>query len=305
MAPRSTWKGYVKLSLINVAVKAYTASNSTSGTIRLNQLHEECHSRIKYQKHCPVHGEVPSSEIVSGYEYSKGQYVVVDPKELDSVRKESDKAVNIREFVAKQEVPLVYLSGKTYYLVPSDPISQKPYRLMYQAMLDQDQHAIAQVVMSGKDELVMLHPYEDLIAMSVLNYETKIKQATAFEDELADVGFEDEELALTKQLMENLQPKEFEITRYEDTYTDRLRELIEAKVEGRELVSPPDDSETADVINLMDALRMSVEQVAKPGESKPKTQKSAARKTGKKKATKKKVAKTTSKKKAATKKKLG
>ena len=105
--------------------------------------------------------------------------------------------------------------------------------------------------------------------------------------------------------MENIQPEEFDITRYEDTYTDRLRELIEAKVEGRELVSPLENSGTPDVVNLMDALRMSVWQVAKPGTLKPTTRKSAARKTTKKRATKKKVARSTSKKKTASKKKLG
>ena len=306
MPARSSWKGYLKLSLLNVAVKAYTASNSSSATIRLNQLHEECHSRIKYQKTCPVHGEIPTSEIVSGYEYSKGQYVVIDPKELDTVRTESDKAINIKEFVTIDAVRPVQFSGKTYYLVPTDPISQKPYRLIHQAMRDQECHAIASIIMSGKPEIVMLYPIDGLLAMAFLNYAAKVKEPAGFEDELTEVEFADEELQLTKQLMSSLVTDEFDINKYEDTYTDSLRELIEAKVDGRELVKPP-EKEAPDVINLMDALRMSVEQVAKPArDTAPVKKKRAAKKTATAKSTarkttkKKKLAKSTAKKKKTT-----
>ena len=313
MPARSSWKGYLKLSLLNVAVKAYTASNSSSATIRLNQLHEECHSRIKYQKTCPVHGEIPSSEIVSGYEYSKGQYVVIDPKEIDSVRTESDKAINLKEFVNTDAVRPLQFSGKTYYLVPSDPISQKPYRLIHQAMADQDCFGIGSIIMSGKKEIVMLYPIDGLLAMAFLNYSTKVKEPAGFEDELTEVEYADEELELTKQLMSSLVTEDFDMNKYEDTYTDNLRELIDAKVEGRELVKPP-EADKPDVINLMDALRMSVEQVSKPAKDtaptrkkrtakKTATAKSTARKTTKKK--KKKLAKSTTAKKKKSSGKIG
>lgn len=95
MAARSSWKGFLKLSLVSVPVKAYTATASGGGEIRLNQLHAECNSRINYKKTCPIHGEVPSDQIVSGFEYSKGQYVIVDTDELEKLRTEDDKAINI------------------------------------------------------------------------------------------------------------------------------------------------------------------------------------------------------------------
>src|SRR3954462_2533912 len=98
MAARSTWKGYLKLSLVSVPVKAYTAASS-GGEIRLNQLHNSCHSRINYKKTCPIHGEIPNDEIVSGYEYSKDQYVIIDTDELDKLRSEDDKAVKIEAFI--------------------------------------------------------------------------------------------------------------------------------------------------------------------------------------------------------------
>src|SRR5947209_12151689 len=116
MAPRSTWKGFLRINLVSVPVKAYTATASGGGEVRLNQLHKECHSRINYKKTCPIHGEVPNDEIVSGYEYSKGQYVVVDTAELDKLRTEDDKAIKIDTFVAPDAVDPVYYTGKTYYL---------------------------------------------------------------------------------------------------------------------------------------------------------------------------------------------
>ena len=105
MAARSSWKGYLRLSLVSVPVKAYTATTTGGGEIHLNQIHADCHSRIRYQKVCPIHGEVSNDAIVSGYEFAKGQFVVIDPDELDKLRTESDKAVQIATFVA----PLVVL----------------------------------------------------------------------------------------------------------------------------------------------------------------------------------------------------
>jgi DNA end-binding protein Ku len=169
MAARSSWKGFLKLSLVSVPVKAYTANASGSSEIRLNQLHAECHSRINYKKTCPIHGEVSGEQIVSGYEHSKGQYVVVDTDELEKLRTEDDKAINIDTFVAPQVVDPVYSSGKTYYLVPDGPVAQKSYVVLQQAMVELGRHAIARVVMHGKEQVVWLRPMDDLLSMTVLN----------------------------------------------------------------------------------------------------------------------------------------
>src|SRR6476660_8038642 len=118
MAARSSWKGFIRLSLVSVPVKAYTATTSGGGAISLNQIHVDCHSRIKYQKTCPIHGELSSDAIVSGYEFAKGQFVVINPDEIDKLRSESDKAVQIDAFVSPEIIDPVYFSGKNYYLVP-------------------------------------------------------------------------------------------------------------------------------------------------------------------------------------------
>src|SRR5436190_21089996 len=118
MAARSAWKGFLKLSLVSVPVKAYTASAGSGGEIHLNQLHAECHSRIKYKKTCPIHGEVSQDEIVMGYEYSKDQYVVIDTAELEKLRTEDSKAITFQEFIEPDSLDPVYYRGTTYYLVP-------------------------------------------------------------------------------------------------------------------------------------------------------------------------------------------
>src|SRR3954462_3977380 len=122
MALRTSWKGFLRLSLVSVPVKAYSAAASGNGRIHLNQLHETCHSRIRYQKVCPLHGEVTSDEIVSGYEYAKGQYVVIDEDELDKLRTPAERAINIDKFVPFSTIDPLYFDGRAYYLLPDGPV---------------------------------------------------------------------------------------------------------------------------------------------------------------------------------------
>src|SRR5438045_9651205 len=115
--PRSSWKGYLKLSLVSVPIRGYTA-NVAASEIRLHQLHAECHSRIRYQKTCPIHGAVPNDEIVSGYEYSKGRYVELEPDELDKLRSHGDRSLTIDTFISPDELDVVYLAARLSYLSP-------------------------------------------------------------------------------------------------------------------------------------------------------------------------------------------
>lgn len=265
MAARSSWKGFLKLSLVSVPVKAYTANASGSSEIRLNQLHAECHSRINYKKTCPIHGEVPSDQIVSGYEYSKGQYVVVDTDELEKLRTEDDKAVNIDTFITPDELDPVYSSGRTYYLVPDGPVAQKSYVVLQKAMVELDRYAVARVVMHGKEQVVWLRPMDGLLSMTILNYENEVAKPSAFEEEIVKPAIEADELKLAKTLIEASTSKKLDFAKYKDLYTEKLTQLVEAKVAGKEIVAAP-VHEHAQIINLMDALRQSV---AKAQESAP------------------------------------
>lgn len=266
--PRSSWKGFLKLSLVSVPVQAFNATTSGGGAITLNQLHDQCHSRIRYQKVCPIHGEVPSDEIVRGYEFAKGKYAVIDPEEIEKLRTESDKAVNMDKFVRPSQLDPIYYGGRTYYLTPDGPAGQKPYRLLQQSMADEGLICLGQVIMSGKEQLVVLRPIEKLLSMSVLHYDAEVKKPAAFQDELTDGQFSEEELKLTKMLIEATAAEEVDLSEYKDLYTERMAKLIEAKVEGKELVSPPAEEEPS-VISLMDALKASVQEARKePGKKK-------------------------------------
>lgn len=279
MPPRSTWKGFLRLSLVSIPVKAYTASSSGGSEISLNQLHDKCHSRIRYQKVCPIHGEVTGDEIVMGYEYAKGQYVVVDPAELDKLRTESDKAINVDTFVPIGYIDPIYHSGKDYYLVPDGPAGQKGYALLHQAMVDDNLCCVGQVVLHGREQLVQVRPIEKLLCMTVLQFATQVKQPSSFEDELTSPDLTAKELELTKTLVEANLSDELDLSRYEDTYTAKLTMLIEKKVEGAELVAAPSE-EPQHIINLMDALQASVAQAqaAAPGKEKKPAKKAASTK---------------------------
>lgn len=258
MPPRSSWKGFIKLSLVSVPVKAYTASAS-GAEIRLNQLNKNTMNRIRYQKTDPDHGEVASEDIVSGYEFAKGQYVVIDPAELEKLRTKSDKSINIGGFIDPAKVDPIFLAGRTYYLLPDGAPGQKPYALLIEGMREKNCYAIAQVVISGKEQLVLLRPQERMLVMHVLNYAHRVKAASAFDDELVDQTLSDEELTLAKTLIDASTLAEFKLDDYKDEYTEKLTKLIQMKVDGQEIVQVTDPEEPK-IVNLMEALKQSVAQ---------------------------------------------
>src|SRR5262245_5105646 len=254
--PRSSWKGYLKLSLVSVPVRGYTA-NVASSEIRLHQLHSECHSRIRYQKTCPIHGEVPKEEIVSGYEYAKGEYVVIEPEELSRLRGESERSVTIDAVLSQHTIDPVYFTDKTYYLAPDGAVGQKPYALIQKCLADEELQAVGRVILFGREELVLVRPVHNVLAMTALKYEAEVAHADIISEEIEQATLAREELNLTKKLLEAFEKPKFSLADYKDHYVEQLRELIEAKVEGREVVAPP-AAEEPHVINLMDALKKSV-----------------------------------------------
>ena len=259
MAPRTSWKGFLKLSLVSVPVKAYTANN-TDEEIRLNQLHGECHGRVRYKKVCETHGELKSEDIVSGFEYAKDQYVVIDEDELSKVRAKSDKSVAIDGFVPPEKIDPIYMAGRTYFLLPDGPAGNRPYALLVRGMVDAKVVAIAQVVISGREQLVMLRPQDGMLVMNVLNYPKRVRSATPYRDELPEEKPSASELALANTLIGASTLAEFDFQSYRDTYVENLNKLIQLKVEGREIVQAPDPEEPK-ILNLMEALKKSVAEV--------------------------------------------
>lgn len=259
--PAHAFQGSLRISLVSIPVKAYSTTVAGSGQVSFNQLHDECHSRIQYKKFCPVHGQVSQNEIVSGYEYEKGKYVVFDPGEVEKLRSEKDHTINITEFVKSNQVSPLYETGKDYFLVPDGAGNEKPYQLIQQAMSAADVYGICQVVISRREELVMVRPMDHMLVMTVLRYANELKSPDDVLKDLPPAKANQQELSLTTQLIKALTVKSFDLAKFHDVYEERLRELIEAKVEGREVVGPPEEKEAPRVVNLMDAIRQSMAQV--------------------------------------------
>jgi DNA end-binding protein Ku len=260
MAPRASWKGFINLSLVSVPVKAYSA-NDSSGNIRLNQLHQECNSRINYKVTCPKCGDIPRSDLVKGYEYSKDQYVVIDLDELELLRaKDENKAIRIDKFIHPEQVDPRYMSETTYYLVPDGAPGQKPFTLLREALDKKYLACIAHVVLHNKEQLVLVRTVENLLAMTVLRYESELKDIEQFNDEVVTTEISEDEYKLAEKLIDETTVDEFSIGDYEDKYHERLTALIEAKVAGKEIVASP-DVKVAPVVNLMEALKASVQQI--------------------------------------------
>jgi DNA end-binding protein Ku len=242
-----------------VPVKGYTVFSKDKAAISFNQLHDECHSRIRYKKTCPIHGEIENSEIVKGYEYGPDQYAIVDPEEINQLRSEADRAINVDKFVPPASIDPVYFAGQSYYLVPDGRQAQKPYAVLHQAMSAEKIWGLAQVVISNREQLVVLRPIDRLFLISVLNYADAIRPATSFDEELDNGKVSSQEVKLAKTLIDMSIAKEPKLDEYHDLYNERLEKLVEAKIAGEEIAKPPAEDGGPPVINLMDALKASVE----------------------------------------------
>jgi DNA end-binding protein Ku len=253
----------LRISLVSVPVQAYTGSSGSTeegnSPIRFNQLHRDCHSRIKYVKTCPVHGEVPNDEIVSGYEYAKGQYVEINPEELAELRPEGERAINVEGFVHPDTIDPAYLSGKTYFLTPDGNLGQKPYQLIQEAMVSEELNAIARMKITTREHLVRVRAENGLLIVDLLQYASQVKDPAQFKEELADTHPTAPERKLTRQLIASMVDDNLDLTEQSDAYTDRVRELIEAKVQGKQIVTPTPVEEPP-IVNIMEALKKSMKQ---------------------------------------------
>jgi DNA end-binding protein Ku len=259
MAIRSSWEGFLKLSLVSVPVRAYNAAVPGGGDVHFHLIHKGCGERIRYQKVCPVHGEVDKDEIVSGYEHAKDQYVEFAPEEIAKLRAQNDQSINIDAFVSPDTIDPIYLEGRTFFLVPDGPAGQKPYLLLHQIMKEKHRDAVASIILSGHEEVVLVRPLAKLLCMTVLYLENQIKKTTDFEDELGDAKISAQELKLAGALVDASTSDKVDFSHYKDQYTERTKEVIEAKLAGKEM--PGKSAEKgAPIINLMDALRESVKQ---------------------------------------------
>jgi DNA end-binding protein Ku len=257
MALRSAWGGYLRLNLLSVPVKAYSATVANRGKVGFHQIHAKCHSRIRYKKTCPIHGEVPNDEIVSGYEVADGKYVLIDRKELTKLRPDADKAITIDVFIRPDALDPVYFTDRTYYLAPDGPAGGQSYAVLRKVMADDGRYAVATMVLSGRAQVVLIRPVGRLLAVTVLSYDTQLKKPAEFEGEVPEVAAGSAEVKLARTLIETSTAEDFDFGKYQDEYTGHVRELIESKAAKHKVVAER-DGEEAPIVNLMDALRESL-----------------------------------------------
>jgi DNA end-binding protein Ku len=289
MAPRPTWKGYLKLSLVSCSVAMYTAT-STSSRIRLNIINRETGHRIRNQAIDSETGDVVESENkVKGYEADSGQYVLLEEDELDEVALESTHTIDIETFVDRDEVDEIYLD-ESFYITPNDEVAYEAFAVIREAMKKTNMVGLGRVVTHRRERLLMLQPRGKGIVATALRYKNEVRDESAYFDEIPDVKVPNDMLQLAEHILEQ-KKGHFDPAKFEDRYEDALNELIKAKKAGKE---PPsvETPRPSNVINLMDALRRSVQ-----GNKGAAATKSSGR-GGAKKAAKKKPAKAKKAKKA-------
>jgi DNA end-binding protein Ku len=257
----TVWKGHLTFGLVSLPVKLYSAARSE--TVSFNQLHKSDHSRIKNVVYCQAEDKpVPRAELVKGYEYEKDKYVVVDDEDIKRVAPRTAKTMEILEFVKASEVDAVFFES-SYYVAPDDA-GEKPYALLFEALRRSDYLALAKIAMHNREHIVLLRPGKHGILMHTMYYTDEIRQVEEFRTDTSLV--KEKELELAMSLIENLTAA-FEPEKYKDTYRENLRALIAAKVEGKETVEPPAPTHLAPVIDILEALKMSIAEAKKPARS--------------------------------------
>jgi DNA end-binding protein Ku len=258
MAARPTWKGYLKISLVNIPVKVFPATDAAA-TLSFNQLHAECQTRIQQKRWCPqCQKEVANTDIVKGFEFEKGRYVVVGEEDIEKVRVESTRVINLEKFTDDTDIDPIYLE-RPYYLAPDGPIARDAFAVIREGM--KGKAGIGKVALYGREYLVKVQPRERGLVMYTLRHANEIRSMDAI-DELADMpaAVKADEVKLARQVMSTFEGA-LEFDSYRDDYQVGLREIIDAKIDGREIVTQ-DVEAPPKVVNLMDALRKSLDSIS-------------------------------------------
>ena len=258
MAARPTWKGFMKISLVNIPVRVFPATDSAA-TISFNQLHGECQTRIQQKRWCPhCEREVPNSELVKGYEFEKGRYVVVSEDDMQKVRVESTRVINLVQFADETEIDPIYVD-RAYYLAPDGPMAAEAFAVMREGMAGKA--GIGKMALYGREYLVAVRPRKKGIVMYTLHHDAEIRAIDQIEDlNSVPSKVKPEEMKLAKQVIATFDG-ELNLKDYKDEYREGLRQIIDAKIAGEEIVAP-EVQEPPKVVDLMEALRRSLDSVS-------------------------------------------
>jgi DNA end-binding protein Ku len=284
MAARPIWRGQIRLALVSIPVELFPATRS-GASIQFHQVHEPTGKRIKYEKVVPGIGPVDRDEIVKGYEVSKGHYVLLDPEEIDSVKLESRKTLDLVQFVDDDEIDAMYFD-KPYYVVPADDLAEEAYVVLRDALRAANKVGVGQLAMRGQEYVVALKPGGRGILLETLRYADEVHKSSGFFRDIGDAKPDPDLLDMASMLIER-KAGEFDPKEFHNRYVDALHRLIEEKQKkkGEKIIEDPDADagppKGSNVIDLMAALKKSLgeDKRGKDGKAKkPAAKKSAARK---------------------------
>src|SRR5499425_2432591 len=248
----TVWKGYLTFGLLSLPVKLYSAARAE--TVSFNQLHKTDNSRVKQVLYCQVEDKpITRADIVKGYEYEKDKYVVVEDEEIKKVAPKTAKTMEVLEFVKAAEVDPIYLES-SYYLAP-DEAGEKPYALLFESLRQSGCVGVAKIAMHNREHIVILRPGSKGILLHTMYYPDEIRQVEEFRTDTSLV--KDNELKMAKMLIESLLAA-FEPDKYKDGYRENLMKMIQDKVEGKEVVATAPSVHKAPVIDILEALKMSL-----------------------------------------------
>lgn len=250
----TVWKGSISFGLVNIPVKMFTATEDKD--IRFKYIHKECHSPVKYKKMCPTcNKEVQPGDIVKGYEYEPGKYVILTDEDFESIDTKGEKAVEILDFVKLIEIDPIYFD-KTYFLAPQET-GGKAYTLLREALSGKERIAVAKITIRERESLAVIRVYNNVLVLETIFYPDEVRDFKQVPGVPENLQTTKAELDMAIQLIENL-TSTFSPDKYVDTYRERLVELINAKIEGKE-VFVKKEAEKDNVVSLMEALKQSIQ----------------------------------------------
>ena len=255
MAPRAYWKGFLKLSLVSCPISLFPATSARE-KISFHQLNKETGHRVRYRKVDAETGdEVEQANIIKGYEVGKGEYIELDPEELEAVAIESKRTIDIDEFVPKEEIDELYMSDP-YYIIPDGEVGQQAFAVIREAIRKEGMVAIGKVVFTSREHIIMIEARDKGMMGVTLRYPYEVRNQAEYFDTIEDEKVPKDMLDLAVHIVATKKGK-FEPKKFEDQYEDALKELIRKKQKG-EKIERPDEPARSNVVNLMDALRQSV-----------------------------------------------
>lgn len=254
---RAYWKGFLRLSLVSIAVEIYNAVESKS-EISFRQIHKPSGRRVHYEKVVQGIGKIDASDIVKGYEVDKDTYIVLDPEDIDALKLDSKKTIDLVQFVEAKEIDFRYFE-RPYFIVPADDMAAEGYIVIREALRTTGKVGLAQVVIAGREWLVAIAPLQDGIAMEMLRYADELRNPKDFFDEVPSVKPDKEMVGLAVELMKK-KSAPFQPDKFQDHYATELKRLLQDKLKGRKIVAPHEEARPTgtNVVDLMEALRRSV-----------------------------------------------